>query len=341
MVSTVNLIACRLVLTVLFLWGLNGCGRVDTPQIAQVGSDTVSLADFERFAGKDYFHRREAHYRFQQEKLDEYLNAVLLTKEAKRRNVAVETLLHEEVYSKVIPTSDGEISAFYQANKGRLGAELTIVRDQIREHLRSQKTDTQKTLFFKSLRANAKIVSYLKVPEPYRAELVTAGSPFLGNEHAPITIVKFEDFQCPFCKQAQPAFTSVLNRYDGKVRLVHKDLPLDSIHPAARQASEAARCAHEEGKFWTYHDKLYEHAPNHTINDLRSYAREVGLKQSSFEQCLTSGKYKVAVQKDVSEGVQLGINGTPTFFINGRELSGAQPVEAIVQIIDEELARAN
>ena len=342
MSSRATLTAVRLFLTILCLWVLPGCGKQDSQLvIAQVGGDSISLAEFERFAGKDYYQQRESQYRFQQKRLDEYLNAVLLTNEAKRRKLAVETLLDEEVYSKVIPTSEGEISAFYQANKDRLGAELAMIREQIHEHLKNQKTDTQKTLFFKALRANSKIVTYLKAPEPYRADLVTVGAPFQGSENAPITIVKFEDFQCPFCKQAQPVFNTVLSRYKGKVRLVHKDLPLDSIHPAARQASEAARCAQEDGKFWSYHDKLYEHAPRHTINDLLLYGKEIGLKHSSFEQCLSSGKYKAAVQKDVSEGVQLGISGTPTFFINGRELSGAQPIEAIVQILDEELARAN
>jgi protein-disulfide isomerase len=327
--------------TLLCLAGLPGCGKEEAFVIAEVGGESVHVAEFEKFAGIDYFRQREAHYRFQQQKLDEYVNALLLTKEAKKRNVAVETLLEQEVYSKVIPSSEGEISAFYQANKRRLGVELSTIQEQIREHLKNQKTATQKALFLKSLRANSKVISYLKAPEPYRVNLITVGAPFQGSENAPVTIVKFEDFQCPFCKQAQPTFTDILSRYNGKVRLVHKDLPLDSIHPAARQASEAARCAHDQGKFWVLHDKLYKHAPKHTIDDLRSYAREVGLNQSSFEQCLISGKNKAAVQKDVSEGAQLGITGTPTFFINGRELSGAQSAEAIAQIIDEELARAN
>ena len=336
-----NLAVFGLVLTILCLGGLPGCGKEESFVIAEVGGESVDIADFERFAGKDYFRQREAHYQFQQQTLDGYVNALLLTKEAKRRHVAVETLLEQEVYSKIIPTSDGEISAFYQANKTRLGVELPTIRGQIREHLKNQKTATQKALYLKSLRDNSKVISYLKAPEPYRANLITVGAPFQGAENAPVIIVKFEDFQCPFCKQAQPAFTDILNRYNGKVRLVHKDLPLDSIHPTARQASEAARCADDQGKFWGLHDKLYEHAPKHAIDDLRSYAKEVGLNQSSFEQCLSSGKYKAAVQKDVSEGAQLGITGTPTFFVNGREMSGAQSVEAIAQIIDEELARAN
>jgi protein-disulfide isomerase len=166
------------------------------------------------------------------------------------------------------------------------------------------------------------------------------GAPFKGPERAAVTIVKFEDFQCPYCKTVQPTYQELLKRYNGKVKLVHKDLPLDALHPQARQAAEAARCAGEQGKFWEYHDALYANSPKAGVEELKSHAKEVGLNVSSFEQCFTSGKFKGLVQKDLSEGAQLGVTGTPTFFINGREISGAQPVEAFAAIIDEELGQA-
>jgi len=181
----------------------------------------------------------------------------------------------------------------------------------------------------------------LKAPALVRVDLSVSGAPSKGSEKSEVTIVKFEDFQCPYCKAFQPNFQEVLKRYDGKVRLVHKDLPLDQIHPQARQAAEAARCADDEGKFWEYHDKLYASSPNAAPEDLRLYAKDLGLKQDLFDQCLSSGKYKAAIQKDVNEGASLGLTGTPTFFINGRELSGAQSVQVISQIIDEELSRAH
>jgi protein-disulfide isomerase len=121
---------------------------------------------------------------------------------------------------------------------------------------------------------------------------------------------------------------------------VHKDLPLEEIHPLARQAAEAGRCAGEQGKFWEYHDKLYVDSPKLSTEDLKSAAKDVGLNPQSFEQCLTSGKYRAAVQKDINDAAQLGLSGTPAFFINGREISGAQPLEAFSAIIDEELAQA-
>ena len=174
----------------------------------------------------------------------------------------------------------------------------------------------------------------------FRADISVRGEPFKGAEKAPVTIVKFEDFQCPFCKQVQPTFVDLLKRYDGKLRLVHKDLPLEAIHAQARQAAEAARCADEQGKFWSYHDKLYAGSPKLSPEELKSYAKEVGLNVDSFEHCLTTRKYQAIVQKDLSEGTQLGLTGTPTFFINGREVSGNQPLDIFGAMIDEELGRA-
>jgi protein-disulfide isomerase len=153
-------------------------------------------------------------------------------------------------------------------------------------------------------------------------------------------MVKFEDFHCPFCAKIQPVFAELLSRYDGKLRIVHRDFPIDSLHPAARKVHEAARCANEQGKFWAYHDVVYANAPKAEPADLKFYAKTVGLDVQAFEQCLSGGKFKTAVQKDVDEAMALGITGTPAFFINGRELSGAQPIEQFIRIIDEELARA-
>ncbi|MGZ8498710.1 MAG: DsbA family protein, partial [Candidatus Binatia bacterium] len=159
-------------------------------------------------------------------------------------------------------------------------------------------------------------------------------------ETSVVTLVKFEDFQCPYCKTVQPVFVDLLKRYSGKLRIVHKDLPLEAIHPQARQAAEAARCAGDQEKFWDYHDKLYERSPKASASDLKGFAKEIGLNTESFESCFANGKFKAAVQKDLSEGAALGLTGTPAFFINGRELIGAQPIEAFTAIIDEELALA-
>jgi protein-disulfide isomerase len=323
-----------------FVFALSGCRSEERPKVAEVDGLPVLMADFEKAAGKELFRQREALYRLEQQKLYDHVGALLLTKEAKKRGISVETLLDQEVIAKVPAIGDDEIEAFYKSNKSRLPVNLDKVREQIREYLRNQKIEAQKALYLKSLRSRAKIKTYLKPPMPFRAELSIVGEPTKGPERAPVSIIKFEDFQCPFCKQVQPTVVELLKQYDGKLRLVHKDLPLDSLHGQARQAAEAGRCADEQGKFWTYHDTLYAKSPKASVEDLKSYAKDVGLNVDSFDRCFTSGKYKGLVQKNLSEGAQLGLTGTPTFFINGRELSGAQPLEAFAAIIEEELAQA-
>lgn len=156
---------------------------------------------------------------------------------------------------------------------------------------------------------------------------------------APVTIVEFSDFECPYCKQVVPTLTQLLSRYPEKVKLVFRDFPLDSIHPQARKAAEAARCAEDQGKFWEYHDALFANAPKLGAEELAAYARQVGLDVASFQRCLGSGTHAAAVQKSVDEGIRLGVTGTPAFFINGELLSGAQPLDAFARVIERELAR--
>jgi protein-disulfide isomerase len=333
-------IICFYLLGLLMLpgWGCRSSNKSE--KIAEVDGTTITRADVERTAGKSISGLRDQLYRLERQKLDEYIGAMLLTREAKSRGVSTSTLLEQEVNGKIAPITEAEIEDFYNRNKDRLRVGPDKVHDQIGDYLREQRVESRKNEFFKTLRSKAKITTYLKSPPIFRADVAVNGAPFKGTERAAVTIVKFEDFQCPYCKTVQTTYQELLKRYNGKVRLVHKDLPLDAIHPQARQAAEAARCAGEQGKFWEYHDILYTNSPKAAVDELKSYAKEVGINAASFEQCFTSGKYKGLVQKDLSEGAQLGLTGTPTFFINGREMSGAQPVEAFAAVIDEELNQA-
>jgi protein-disulfide isomerase len=323
------------------LWAGWGCGQSEeSKKLAKVDGVVITQAEIDRTGGKQLQQLRQQLFELERQKLDEYIGATLLTQEAKERGVSASTLLEQEVNNKITPVTEDEVRAFYDQHKERLKVDFEKVRDQIGDYLREQKIAARKNEYLKTLRADAKITTYLKAPPIQRAEVLANGAPSKGSEKAPVTIVKFEDFECPYCKRVQPSLTAVLKQYDGKVRLVHKDLPLEAIHPKAQLAAEAARCAGEQGKFWEYHDTLYENAPKFTPPELKSYAKTIGLAAASFEQCLDGRKYKAAVQKDLSEGAKLGLTGTPSFFINGREISGALPVESFAAIIDEELAQA-
>jgi protein-disulfide isomerase len=333
--------ACHFLLLALLICLGWSCRSTKSEKLAEVDGTVITRAEIDRSGGKQLQNLRQQLYQLERQKLSDYIGATLLSREARDRGVSVSTLLEQEVNAKVASVSEEDIRAFYETNKARIGVELDKVHDQIRDYLREQKTTARKNEYFKVLRSKAKVTTYLKPPPIQRADVSINNAPFRGSEKAPVTIVKFEDFECPFCKSVQPTLAAVLKKYDGKVRLVHKDLPLEQIHPQAQLAAEAARCAGEQGKFWEYHDALYGNAPKLGAAELKGYAKQIGLNASPFDQCLASGKYKVLVQKDLAEGAQLGLTGTPSFFINGREISGALPVESFAAIIDEELGQAN
>ena len=166
--------------------------------------------------------------------------------------------------------------------------------------------------------------------------------PSLGKEDAPVTIVEFSDFQCPFCGRFEKdTFGKIKEEYidTGKVKLVFRDFPLTSIHPYAQKAAEASECADEQGKFWKYHDKLFENQEALTVDDLKKYADDLNLNNDKFEKCLDNGDMEKEVQNDIDDGTKYSVTGTPAFFINGVILEGAQPFENFKKIIDEELAK--
>ena len=177
-------------------------------------------------------------------------------------------------------------------------------------------------------------------PPAGRQQIDLDDDPFLGDENAPVTIVSFEDYQCPFCQRSfQQTFPLLMKDYidTGKVKYVYRDFPL-SFHPEAQAAAEASECADDQGKFWEYHDALFENQQTLGSSLYTQLANQLGLDVKEFDSCLSSGKFRQEVQADFSYGSSVGVSGTPTFFINGIKLVGAQPYQAFQQIIEAELA---
>jgi protein-disulfide isomerase len=307
--------------------------------LAEIDEEKITAEQVEKPIGNQISQLQEQIYKLKREKLEAIIAERLLAKEAARRGITVPALLDKEVTAKVGLVTEQEIEDFYQKNKGQMRGEEVTLRQQIRSYLQNQKLNARRQEFLESLVANAKVVVHLQPPPVFRNEVSADGAPFKGGAKAPVTIVKFEDFQCPFCRQVQPTFEKLLARYGDKIKLAHRDFPIDNLHPQARLAHEAARCAHEQGKFWVYHDRIYANASKVGVEDLKSYAKEVGLDQAKFDQCVDTGKFKSSVQKDIDEGTRVGVTGTPAFFINGRLISGAQSLENFVRVIDEELIR--
>ncbi len=178
-----------------------------------------------------------------------------------------------------------------------------------------------------------------------RARLVFSGAmsgledrPFLGPVDALVTIVEYTDYECVFCQRYyQSTFRTLMDEYEGKIRYFVRHFPVPSIHPSSVRAAIAATCAEDQGGFWAYHDLLFSDGADLTGSGLREYAAQVGLEADRFDECLASQEPQVSVQEDVELGASYGVRGTPAFFINGRVVIGAQPLEVFRATIDAAL----
>jgi len=307
--------------------------------LAEVDGVAITSEEVEKPLGPQLSKLEEQIYNLKRQRVDALINEKLLAKEAAKRSVSIPALLDGEVTAKVGLITEQEIEKFYQDNKAQIKGEQAKAGEQIRAFLQNQKLAAKREEFLRSLRAQATVVVNLKAPPIQRIEVSVQGAPFKGGEKAAVTIVEFSDFHCPFCRRVIPTLTQLESRYGEKIKLVFRDFPIENLHPGATKAHEAARCATEQEKFWPYHDKLFAGPPNSSPEFFKGLAKEVGLDAVTFETCLGSGKYQAAIKEDIAEGNRVGVGGTPAFFVNGRLITGAQPLEAFTRVIDDELAR--
>jgi protein-disulfide isomerase len=267
---------------------------------------------------------------------EELIADYLLEQAAQSQGVTKDQLLQREVDSKVGEVTDKDVEAFYTANQARIRKPLDEVRPQILGYLQQNKLGEARRVYLKSLRDKAQVKIFLTPPI---VEVSAEDAPFKGPANAPITIVEFSDFQCTYCQRVVNVLEQILERYPHKVKIAFRDFPIVNIHPQAERAAEAAHCAGEQGKFWEYHDLLFEKQDTIPVTNFAEHAKTLGLEVTVFQSCIDERKYQQKVERNYAAGVKAGVFGTPAFFINGRPLSGAQPLEAFKAVIDEELER--
>lgn len=311
-----------------------------TDPLAEVNGDKITEKDLQTKAGAKLSSLEEQIYALKRAELDALIAQHLLAQEAAKRGISVAALMDAEITSKVALVTEQEIDEYYNSNKGRMRGDEAAIRTRIRNLLQQQKLNARQEAFLASLKSNAKIVDRLEPPAAARVEVAVGDAPVRGSADARVTVVEFSDFECPFCKRASGTMASLLEKYPGKIKLVYRDFPLESIHPLARGAAEAARCARDGGKFWEYHDVLFAQSPKLAPEDLKRYAVQVGLDAQKFDACVDGHAHSAGVQSDMDEGQRLGITATPVFFINGRAVKGAQPAETFTRVIDDELSRS-
>jgi len=310
--------------------------------VATVGDRTFTLSEVDERAltqsASTFGSMRlvDALYEARRAAIDDLVSIHLVETEAKALGVEVGALLDREITSKVVPPTDLDIAAWYKANPQQVqGAPIDRVREPIRDLLVRQRTEDVRQQYLGTLRAKTTVSVKL---DPPRVKVEAAGRPTRGTASAPIEMIEFSDFQCPFCLSAFPTVQRVLSTYGDKIRFTYRHYPLPN-HPNARPAAEAAACAAEQNKFWEYHDRLFQNQGKLSAADLKQHAADLGLDAAAFNACVDSRKFQQDVETDIAAGNAVGVNGTPAFFINGRGLSGAQPFDAFKRVIDEELAR--
>ena len=312
--------------------------------VARVGDRVVTAKELDdRWQALDPSGHAEAAQKMYDGKrsaLDAIVAETLIAQAAKAKNMSAEDYEAAELKARMKPVGEADVVTFYQSNINQMqGRSLEVMAPAIRRYLQDQSSETARASLIADLRKSGPEVRVL-FDAPRHTVEVTADDPSIGSASAPVTLVEFSDFQCPFCQRVAPTLKQVKQTYGDKVRIVWKDFPLTQIHPQAFKAGEAAHCAADQGKFWEYHDRLFANQQQLMPADLKKHATDLGLDSKAFDSCLDSSKYGERVRDGVAEGSRLGVNSTPMIYINGRALSGAQPYEVFASVIDEELSKS-
>jgi protein-disulfide isomerase len=299
-------------------------GVSNDPALATIGNQPITLREVEQTVALPLYLLERQRHQLLQQTLQRLIDERLLHAEASRKGLSMQQLLDEASQSESIARL---------ANLPMPVKRLT--GEGSSPDLQEQARIRQALLV--SLRRQADIRTTLPDLKPPVLPVSTEGDRRLGPDEAPITIVEFSDFQCPYCQVSVKVLKDLRQLYGERIRLVYRDY-LGSNHPYALQAAEAARCAGEQNRFWAYHDLLFDRQSPGKGWDFLSLANELGLEQHAFQGCLQSGRYRVQIMKDLEDGLKLGVMSTPTFFVNGRPLVGAQPLTEFQALIDNLLA---
>ncbi len=288
--------------------------------LAVVNGKQITMNDIENSLRPLIFNVQEQVYSLRKQDLDLKINDTLLSQEAQKRQMTTRALLEQEVTAKVPRVTEAQAQEFYTQNKDRISGEFAQTKEQIVQYIQENKEQEATRAFAEQLRRASTVQINLVAPESPVFEIATDDQPSKGNASASVTIVEFTDFQCPSCAQQHPVIERIVNEFGNQVRFVVRDFPL-SQHAEARKAAEAAEAAREQGKYWEYVAVLFRNQSALEVDKLRQYASELGLDRARFDASLDSGKFAEKVQRDVLDGQKLGVNGTPTFYVNGKRVS--------------------
>lgn len=311
--------------------------------VAEVAGKKITLKDvdakWEEFDAAERARIVQAMYQNRRNMIDQIVGDTLIENAAKAAGQSVDAFIEQDAAKRLPPIGEKDVAQFYEQNKERAqGRTLDQLRGEIKPYLEARRRAQARAMLVEDLKTkNDSAVRVMLEPPRYTVP-TSAADPVRGSASAPVTIIEFSDFQCPFCARVNPTLDRIRQTYGDRVKIVFKDYPLPN-HPQAPKAAEAARCAAEQNKFWEMHDAMFANQRALEVPSLKQTARAIGLNGATFDQCLDSSKYTATVRSGSELGEKMGVNSTPTLYINGRTVLGAMPFENFKQIIDEELAK--
>jgi protein-disulfide isomerase len=313
-----------------------GLGEQDANTVvAEIDGTQITLAQFESKRPSVLFQARNGFFEAQKKAVEEYIDDLLLERQAQKENVTVAQLLERHVNGAIAKDPDDAVLRVYYEGVDT-NEPFEAVRDKIVDHLRQRRLAKAKTAYIQALRSQSKITVDVAPP---RIEVSLKDTPVRGPAGAPLMLVEYADYECPYCQQVQPTIDQLELAFKGKVAFAYKDLPLP-MHPHAQKAAEASRCAGLQGKYWEYHDLLSK-TKRLDVSQLKAGARQLGLETGAFDKCLDSGERAAAIKSSQDEAQKLGLQGTPSFFLNGRFFSGNLSYDQMRQMMEEELKRSS
>jgi protein-disulfide isomerase len=315
----------------------NVCRAADSsPVVATVGSHQITQQEVDAKLQSQLAAWQSRLYQLRKQAIESIADDYLLQQAAKKANLSVDEYLKRADAKAAPHVTEADARQYYEQHKEQIRQPFEKIKEPLIAALERQEVQGRREALLNKLRAEQKVKILI---EPPRVEVASAGHPAWGKDNAPVTIVEFGDFQCPFCLRAESILKQIRTKYGDKIRLVYMDFPL-GMHAHAFDAAEAGRCAGEQNKFWQYHDAVFADQAKLSATDLKATAARVGLNSAQFNSCFDHSKYQSEIHKDLNEGMKLGVTGTPTFFINGRELVGAQPEQQFDEVISDEAEHA-
>lgn len=315
-------------------FSLPAVGQDSSSVIAEIAGQPVTAGELEQKEASKLLQARYKYYVAQRDALTQYIDDQLLEMQAKKESVTIDELLKRHVAVNLQEPTEDQLRFYYEGVQ--TDEPYETARPNIVETIHQLRVKKAREAYIATLRQDYAVVIELSQPS---AKVEAGNAPRLGSATAPVQIIEYSDYECPYCQKVAPELNRIRQEFGDQVSIVYKDFPLP-MHPQAAQAAEGARCAGAQGKFWEFHDYLFE-TKKLKVPDMKEEARTLKLDTGKFDQCLDKGEQFADLKKDAQDAQRLGLQGTPSFFINGRFMSGGIGYAKLHETVLQELAARN